>query len=207
VGIQIQGTAEKICKYRLSKGKEEIQKRLKLILSNAQKKNWNIIIQDESIFVHDYIFRRKKWICADKRPIVTVTGCRKKTIVFGCLSIDNQKLFVQYDKFNSSIFVDYLKQVQKRFGKSIVFVDRATPHCSKITRRYLYENKDAIRVEYFPVGCPEFNAVEECWRQGKYHILSCYYPTFDSLKDTISSYYRTTRFHLDIIKYLMRSTN
>lgn len=150
--------------------------------------------------------KRKKWVSAGKRPIVTVTGgSRKRTIVFGSLSLDGKQLFKQYDEFNSVTFVDYLKQVQKRFGKCIVFVDRATPHCSKITGKYLAENKNTIRLEYFPVGSPEFNAVEECWRQGKYQILSTYYPTFGFLKDTISQYYRTTRFKLDIVKYLMRT--
>jgi hypothetical protein len=42
------------------------------------------------MFVYDYVIRRKKWISADKRPIVTVTGSRKKTIVFGCLSKDGK---------------------------------------------------------------------------------------------------------------------
>ena len=146
------------------KEKEEIQKRVKHILTNLKSSDWTILVQDESIFVYDYVIRRKKWISAGKRPIVTVTGSRKKTIVFGCLSLDGQQLFRQYDKFNSITFVDYLKQVQKRFGKIVIFVDRATPHCSKITRKYLDANKDTIRLEYFPVGSPEFNAVEECWR-------------------------------------------
>ena len=143
---------------------------------------------------------------SDKRPIVTVTGSRKKTIVFGCLSKDGKQLFKQqYDKFDSDTFVDYLKkQIQKRFGKIVIFVDRATPHCSKITKRFLAEHKDTIRVEYFPVGSAEFNAVEECWRQGKYNILSCYYDTFDSLKEAISSYYRTRKFNLNIVHYLIR---
>ena len=171
------------------------------------KPGWTVLVQDESIFVHDYVFRRKKWISSDKRPIITVTGSRKKTIVFGCLSLDGKQLFKQYDEFNSKTFVDYLKQVQKRFGKFVIFVDRATPHCSKITTRFLDENKHTIRLEYLPVGSPEFNAVEECWRQGKYHILSTYYPLFVFLKDTISYYYRTTRFNLDIVRYLKRSTN
>ncbi len=171
------------------------------------KSGWTVLVQDESIFVYDYVVRRKKWISAGKRPVVTVTGSRRKTIVYGCLSMDKKQLFKQYDEFNSITFVDYLKQVQKRFGKIVIFVDRATPHCSKITRKFLDANKDIIRLEYFPVGSPELNAVEECWRQGKYHILSTYYPLFDFLKDTISYYYRTTRFNLDIVKYLKRSTN
>jgi len=32
-------------------------------------------------------------------------------------------------------------------------------------------NKDTIRLECFHVGSPEFNGVEEWWRQGKYRIL------------------------------------
>ena len=99
---------------------------------------------------------------------------------------------------------EWLQNIYSEFGKIIIFVDRATPHCSKITREFLDANKGTIRLEYFPVGSPEFDAVEECWRQGKYHILSTYYSTFDFLKDTISYYYRTTRFNLDIVKYLMR---
>ena len=94
----------------------------------------------------------------------------------------------------------------KKFGKCIIFVDRARPHCSKITRKFLVENKDTIKLEYFPVGSPEFNAVEECWRQGKYNILSCYYDIFDSLKEAISRYYRTRKFNLNIVQYLARIT-
>ena len=142
---------KKICKYCFNKGQKEIQKRVKQILSRL-KTGWNIIVQDESIFVYDYVVRRKKWIIVDKRPIVTVTGSHKKTIVFGSLSLEGKQLFKQYDKFNSDIFVDYLKQIHKKFGKCIIFVDRATPHCSKITRKFLAENKDSIKLEYFPVG-------------------------------------------------------
>jgi hypothetical protein len=162
VGFQTKSTTEKICKYYcFQEGQKEIQKRVKQILASL-KSDWNIIVQDESIFVYDYVIRRKKWISKYKRPIITVTGSRKRTIVFGCLSLDGKQLFKQYDKFNSNTFVDYLKQVHKRFGKIVIFVDRATPHCSKITRKFLDSNKDTIRLEYFPVGSPEFNAVEEC---------------------------------------------
>ena len=118
------------------------------------------------------------------------------------ISLDSKQLFKEYDKFNSITFVDYLKQIQKRFvGKCIILVDRARPLYSKFTRKFLAENKDKIKLEYFPVGSSKFNAVEECWRQGKYNILSCYYDTFDSLKEAIFSYYRTRKFNLNIVQY------
>ena len=45
-------------------------------------------------------------------------------------------------------------------------------------------------MEYLPKGSPEFNAVEECWRQGKrpYLLISRYYPKFEHLKDAIGRY-------------------
>ena len=55
--------------------------------------------------------------------------------------------------------MDYLKHVKNRFGKFVMFVvDRAIPLCSKVTKAYLDANKDTIRLEYFPIGSPEFNA-------------------------------------------------
>jgi hypothetical protein len=54
-----------------------------------------VIVQDESIFVYDYLVRRKKWISAEKRPVVTVTGSRRKTIVYGCVYLDGKQLFKQ----------------------------------------------------------------------------------------------------------------
>jgi transposase len=73
-------------------------------------------------------------------------------------------------------------------------------------RKHLEENKDVVRVEYLPKGSPEFNAVEECWRQGKDDLLvSKYYPKFPNLEGAIANYYRTKRFKLDIIKYLLRN--
>jgi hypothetical protein len=43
------------------------------------------------------IFLKERWISKEKRPMITVTGSRKRTIVFGCLSLDGkQLLFKQY---------------------------------------------------------------------------------------------------------------
>ncbi len=61
-------------------------------------------------------------------------------------------------------------------------MDRATQHRSKVVQEYQHRNEDDIKIEYFPVGSPEFNAVEECWKQGKYNILSNYYLNFQSLR-------------------------
>ena len=152
------------------------------------------------------LVRRKLWLPIGIRPIVTPTGSHQKTCVFGTLAMKGKQLFRQYDAFNQYTFLDYLKQVSKRLGKVIMFADRARQHLSKKVLEYLEENKGAIRMVYLPKGSPQFNAVEECWRQGKHDLLvsKCYH-RFTDLKSTISRYYRTRRFNLDVVKYLLRT--
>jgi hypothetical protein len=54
-----------------------------------------------------------------------------------------------------------VKQIQTEgFSKFVMFVDRVTSHCSKIIRKFLDENKHVIKLDYFPVGPLQFNAVE-----------------------------------------------
>jgi len=81
-------------------------------------------------------------------------------------------------------------------------------HRSIMVREYIKQNKDVLKVIYFPKASSEFNAIEECWRQGKYNLLvSKYYPKFANLTNAISNYYRTRRFKLDILKYLFRNVS
>ena len=124
--------------------------------------------------------------------------------MFGALSHDGRQFFRQYEKFDQYCFLKYLKELNKKFGKVVVFVDRAPQHKSNIIKQYLEDNPDVV-LEWFPKGSPQFNAVEEVWKQGKYNLLvSQYQPSLSDLKNRISKYYRTTRFYLDIRKYMQR---
>jgi transposase len=169
-----------------------------------------VLVEDESIFVYDsFLAKKRRWIVKEKRPVVTAAGSHYKTIIYGVLSLDGKQLFRQYERLNSNqSFIAYLEEIRKKFNKFILFADRAAQHRSKMVEEYLRRNiEEAIKIEYFPVGSPQLNAVEECWRQGKYNILSNYYSNFLRIKQVISHYYRTRRFNLDIKKYLFRSTN
>ena len=147
------------------------------------------------------------WTIEGVRPVVTSTGSHQKTSIFGTISMDGRQFFRQYNAFNQYVFLKYLKQLEKKFGRLILFIDRAPEHYRSIkVKKHLEEHHDAIRIEYFPKGSPEFNAIEECWKQGKHDLLvSKYYPRFSYLKKAIAEYYRTKRFNLDIVKYLLRN--
>ena len=70
------------------------------------KHGWNVLVEDESIFMHDSVMTRKRrWILKEKRPVVTVSGSHSKTIIFGILSLNGKQLFRQYERFDSQSFV------------------------------------------------------------------------------------------------------
>ncbi len=130
----------------------------------------------------------------------------QKTIISGALAHDGRQLFRQYDRFDQYCFLDYPKELRKKFGKILVYADRAPQHRSRLIQKYLDENHDVV-LDWFPKGSPQFNAVEEevVWKQGKYDLsVSQYRPSLNNLKSRISKHCRTARFNLDIIKYMRR---
>ncbi|MGC2682964.1 MAG: hypothetical protein WA323_13960 [Candidatus Nitrosopolaris sp.] len=69
------------------------------------------------------------------------------------------KDFRQYDVFNQYAFLKYLKDLQRKFRKLLLFIYIANQHRSSIMiRQNLEENKEVIRVEYLPKGSPDYNA-------------------------------------------------
>ena len=85
------------------------------------------------------------------RPVVTITGSHQKTCVFGALCIDGRQFFRHYSTFDQDTFLQYLKELQRKFRKLILFLDRAAQHYRSIkVRKHFEENKDVIRVEYLP---------------------------------------------------------
>ena len=58
------------------------------------------MVEDESIFVHDALVRRRMWTPEGIRPMVVTTGSHQKTCVFGTITLDGRQLFRQYKTFD-----------------------------------------------------------------------------------------------------------
>ena len=124
--------------------------------------DFTVAVEDESIFIHDVLIRRKMWTPQGVHPTVSITGSHQKTCVFGKFSMDGRRLFRQYPVFNQDTFLSYLKEILGKFRRLILFIDRAVQHYRSVkVRQYLQDNSDRIKVEYLPKGSHEFNAVED----------------------------------------------
>ena len=148
---------KEICQYCIKRREgRTVQKKAEKVISNILM-GFTVVVEDESIFIHDALVRRM-WVPEGKRPIVITTGSHQKTHVFGALSIDGKQLFIQYSAFDRFTFLAYLKKLQNKFHKVILFLDRAAQHYrSMVVKKYFEKNKDILEVKWFPKSCPEFN--------------------------------------------------
>jgi len=146
------------------------------------------------------------WAGPGIRPVRIVSGSHFKTVVFGAISIDGVQLFRQYDEFAGPSFLDFLKKLHRKFGKLYLFLDKANQHKkTEIVADYLRKNRKTLRVRWIPTASPEFDMLEECWRQGEKDLsgLPVFPITLQDLRKFLAKYYRTRRFHLDMRSFLL----
>jgi transposase len=158
--------------------------------------------EDESILTYDST-RRSVWAKRGSKPRVLVTGSHRRVYLFGALTLNRRHLFRQYREMNGHSFTAFLRQLKQRYGRLILLIDNAPWHTSMPVKAYVNENRSWLRVVYFPTNAPEMNPVEECWRQMKNDIVgSTFHPTFQQLKNTLTTYLRTKRYKHNLLKYL-----
>jgi len=135
---------------------------------------------------------------------VLTTGSHRRTCLFGTVSLNGRQLFRQYHTVNGENFLVYARELKRRFGAFLIFLDKSAPHHrDERVRRWLRKNRNSVKVRWFSTARPELNPVEECWRQTRDIIqANRIYPTFESMKKEISKTLRTKRFRLDIVEYL-----
>ena len=143
-------------------------------------------ILDESFLFYDSLVRRG-WIDAKNRPVVRVAGSHKHACLFGALSMDQEQLFRQYDKFNSDTFLDFLKILYSKFPRCYLFMDKTSPHYrSKKVYDYLEQNKNTLIPVCLPTASPEFIILEEVWNIANQDLLALkYYPSFEDFREDI----------------------
>ena len=172
-------------------------------ISRLEDDGFTVFQQDESIFLYDVISGRKYWSEVGIPIIFPYTGNHKKNIVYGAIAKSNQQFFRLYNKFNVEIFVKYLKEIHKRFGKIIVMVDRASQHTSKLVRKLLAECNE-IKLIYLQKNLPISKWSRRVLASSKTKTSYFYYKIFSDMTDAISKYIQTVRFNLNINDYIYR---
>ena len=82
--------------------------------------------------------------------------------MFGALG-DGEFFFRFYDEQNGGAFLAFLRQLHRRFGPVLVFVDNASWHKSAAVRKGLGEFNGEVKLAYYLPHTPELNSEEPQW--------------------------------------------
>ena len=87
-----------------------------------------------------------------------------------------KQLFRQYDWFDENTFLDYVKQIHRKFPKCYLFLDKAKQHHrSNKVLSYFDKHKQNLIPIYLPTASPEFMVLEEVWHLAKNDLLVLQY--------------------------------
>ena len=110
----------------------------------------------------------------------------------------------KYERFDSPTFVEYPREVRRKWGKVLVIMDNAVQHRTRAVREYL-EGYREVDVLYLPTSTPKLSAVDAVWKDAKYRLVTSeHYETLEDLTHAVSEYFRTCSIRLDIYKFLYR---
>ena len=175
------------------------------MIKEYEEAGYTVFVMDESRFVYDSQTGKKYWSSIGEPINVSHNGTHTKITMFGAISTNGKQFFRCYEKLNTSKFIDCLKKIYGAHGKVLVIADLAPSHQSNKTKEFV-KNHIGIELEYFPRGSPYLNSVEECWRQTKHDQQNSeYYESMKDMKKSVSTYLRTHRFKLSVLKYLKRN--
>lgn len=141
-----------------------------------------IFFQDETGFSQQPSVRRT-WAPRGKTPILRSRGNHwTKTSVAAALGFRwdgrQARLFARTkpDSFNTESLIAFLKEL-KRFvkgAKVILIWDHLPAHRSRVMKRFLFEQKDWLAIEWLPGYAPDLNPTEGVWNNIKGRELANY---------------------------------
>ncbi len=183
---------------------EEWQKSLKRWISCVKRDGFELYVQDESILMHDYVTKRGPWSPVGQKILRVYFGDHQRRVIYGAIS-DSHQYFLQKKKFNGPTFLKFVKKLLELSDKVAIVMDAAPQHKTKKFKKFVKANSSRLRIMYLPTGCPEFNAIEECWHQLK--IQPFMYEHHEHVSDRARAamiYLRTATFNQNIEQYMFR---
>ena len=127
-----------------------------------------LYFQDESN-VSLTAFLGKTWSPCGQTPKARVTGLRGSVSAMSAISDRGSLVFRLYEKrIASAEMIEFLRQMLFHHPRRhlVVVMDQATPHTSKMTRKFI-ENQKRLHVFYLPPYSPDWNPDEKVWNHLK----------------------------------------
>ncbi len=133
---------------------------------------------------------KRGWYLKGKKITTKINFTRERFCSFGAQGNDSFH-YRFYDKANSDSFIDFLKSVEKKHGKVLLFADNVSYHKSKRVKEHLKSSNGCIKIIHFPRYTPKLNPIEIQWREIKKNLGNQFFAGTMQMKECFKRLIRT----------------
>ena len=116
-------------------------------------------------------------------------------------------------RFNKEGYVEFLKQVLKRFEGNVILIEDGAPyHKASLVKEFVESTEGRLTLERLPAFSPDFNPIEKLWKNTKREATHLkYFETFEALRESVckafKKYLRETSYIIRVMKKLHQEAN
>jgi transposase len=134
------------------------------IVRNVKRKQATLLFADESA-IHEDGPVGTTWGARGQRPVVRVTGRRRKVNLISAISPRGRLWFRCFGgMLNAALFIEFLRALLRDVRGAIVLViDKHPAHVAAATRRFIAAHASRLQVEFLPSYAPDMNPDEHVW--------------------------------------------
>jgi putative transposase len=122
------------------------------------------------------------WFETGKPAVVKTNYTREKFHAVGVIN-GRKEHYSFYDKINSTNVLDFVKRIQKRYRRLLLFLDGAPWHRTKKLTGWCEAHK--VRLVEFPGYAPELNPIEQSWKTVKQSTANAHYENKHEYKTSV----------------------
>ena len=172
-------------------------------ISCLERDGFLLYVIDQTTMRLDYDNKRGPWSPKGERVYMPYYGQHRKLMVSAGVSPDGPTVWQVTTQFKAAEAVEYLKLLMRRRKIGLV-MDKAPVHRSRAVQDLIEDNKDRLRVKYFPTGWPELNAMERGWSVLKSRpFIYKRYETLDERIAEVKNFMGSYRFYSDVAGALL----
>ncbi len=178
------------------------------ILAAARRQGALLLFGDEASFAQ-WGSLAYTWAPRGQQPVVKTGGKRKGYKVFGLMDYFTGRLFYQghTDRFNAASYCAFVQRVLTATEQPIILIQDGAPyHTAAATRAFFAQHAARLTVHQLPSYSPDYNPIEQLWRNVKRHNThNRYFPEFSDLITAVETALTHFQQHAHEVRQLMGS--
>jgi len=156
--------------------------------------------QDEATFGLLPLIARG-WARKGSKPVAVINSKNECINVFGARTT-RAFVYIFAKRKRQRDFVRFLRKLQQRWNRVLLFVDNGPCHHGKIVNAFLRTHRKTFKLVYFLKYTPELNPTEQCWKPARKALANRVLRTLPAAQYHLRATFDNTKAMPKMFKYL-----